>query len=83
VDEDVCIGCGVCEDDRCPIREVRIIEDIAQVNPNLCIGCGLCVTTCEAEAISIVPCEHASDTLASVSEMGLRVVQRMAGSMIL
>ena len=30
-------------------------EDVAQVNLDRCIGCGLCVTTCETEAMSLMP----------------------------
>ena len=73
VDEDVCIGCGVCEDERCPIGAVQVVEDVARVDPELCIGCGLCATTCEVEAISMVPREHAPETPSTVSEMGLKI----------
>ena len=73
VNEDLCIGCGVCEDDRCPMGAVQIVEDIARVDPELCIGCGLCATTCEVEAISMVPRKYAPEPPATVSEMGLKV----------
>lgn len=73
VDGDVCVGCGTCEDDRCPIGAVQVVESVAQVDPVLCIGCGLCATTCDAEAISMVPREQAPEPPATVSELGVRV----------
>jgi Fe-S-cluster-containing hydrogenase component 2 len=30
-------------------------EEVAQVDKERCIGCGLCVTTCETEAMKLIP----------------------------
>jgi electron transport complex protein RnfB len=52
---------------------VKVIEGMATVDPNRCIGCGLCVTTCEAEAIRMVPREQAPEPPATISEMGIKI----------
>jgi heterodisulfide reductase subunit A len=64
VDEEMCRGCGRCEE-ICPYKaielhereielETRTIKTIkAHVNPGVCKGCGLCVVTCPVSAIKI------------------------------
>ncbi|NVM37232.1 MAG: 4Fe-4S binding protein [Candidatus Lokiarchaeota archaeon] len=52
VDEDLCVGCGICED-RCNMEAIHIEDDIAHVNKARCIGCGVCVPTCTSEAIQL------------------------------
>lgn len=55
VDDDACVGCGICLD-RCQMDAVTMgDEDIARVDLDRCIGCGLCVTTCDAEAMALQP----------------------------
>lgn len=49
VDEDACIGCGVCAD-RCHMDAVSM-EDTAGVDPERCIGCGICVPECPTGAM--------------------------------
>jgi electron transport complex protein RnfB len=73
VDPELCTGCGVCEEDRCPMEAIRVVEDVAHVDLERCIGCGLCATACEFEAISMLPREEASETPKTISEMGLTV----------
>lgn len=54
VDEEVCIGCGTCEE-RCPMDAVGVGEDgKAHVDPAHCIGCGVCVPTCPSTAITLI-----------------------------
>jgi electron transport complex protein RnfB len=54
VDEDICIGCGTCED-RCPVDAIEVNDDdIAVVNDDLCIGCGVCTPTCPTGAIGLI-----------------------------
>jgi Fe-S-cluster-containing hydrogenase component 2 len=74
VEPDQCVGCGVCEDERCPVDAVKVVEDIARVNSEQCIGCGLCATTCEEDSIkmSFRGLED-QEPPATVSEMGLKV----------
>lgn len=74
VEPDQCVGCGVCEDERCPFEAVRVVDDVAMVNSEQCIGCGLCATTCEEEAINMsFRGLGVQESPATVSEMGLKV----------
>ncbi len=52
VDEDYCIGCGICEDE-CQFDAIAI-EEIAVINRDKCVGCGVCARSCPEEAISLV-----------------------------
>ncbi len=74
VDAEICQGCGVCEDERCPVSAIRVNDSVAVVDPERCIGCGLCVTTCNDEAVSLIPRKQAPDTPQTAAEMGLKVV---------
>ena len=51
IDEKLCIGCGICED-QCPFAAIEIVDGIAVVGDN-CTLCGACVEACEVEALSI------------------------------
>ena len=50
VNEDLCIGCGVCADNKCPMEAIQMIDDKPSTNLIRCIGCGLCVSGCPNEA---------------------------------
>ena len=55
VDEEVCIGCGVCET-VCPQAAVTLTAAIgghAVVNANVCRGCGICSADCPSGAIQL------------------------------
>ena len=54
VDEDLCISCGVCLEERCPAGAFEKKEDSYRVIEERCIGCGVCVVTCPTEAISML-----------------------------
>lgn len=54
VDPDKCIGCGTCENDRCPVFAIKVVEGTAVVDEARCIGCGLCDSKCPSEAISLI-----------------------------
>jgi len=74
VDADLCLGCGVCEQERCPVGAVRVGDGAALVDPAVCIGCGLCATACPEEAITMqLRAEPVAAPPATVSEMGMRV----------
>jgi len=73
VDGELCTGCGVCQDERCPVGAVQVIGGTASVVSERCIGCGLCSTTCAAGAMGMVLRERPPETPATVGEMGLAV----------
>ncbi|MFW9826273.1 MAG: 4Fe-4S binding protein [Candidatus Thorarchaeota archaeon] len=52
VDEDLCLGCGTCED-RCNMDAIYVEDNIAYVDKARCIGCGVCIPTCTSEAIHL------------------------------
>lgn len=52
-DADICSGCGECLD-RCQVKAIELVDDIAVIDREQCIGCGLCVSTCSMEALRIV-----------------------------
>ncbi len=51
VDEEKCIGCGVCEAN-CSFGAISVVDGIAVVGDG-CTLCGSCVDTCEPEALHI------------------------------
>jgi electron transport complex protein RnfB len=53
VDEELCLGCGTCEE-RCPVEAIKLNdEEIAQVDESQCLGCGVCIPTCSGEALTL------------------------------
>jgi len=49
IDEKLCIGCGICEDN-CPFGAIQLEGDKAVVGDN-CTLCGSCVEQCEPQAL--------------------------------
>jgi ferredoxin len=54
IDPDLCTGCGTCAEERCQVGAVQEEDDVYEVIRDKCIGCGICITTCPADAISLV-----------------------------
>jgi len=51
INEDLCVGCGVCVDD-CPVEAITLKENQkAIINDNVCIRCGKCHETCPEDAV--------------------------------
>ncbi len=50
VDENECIGCGVCVDE-CPADALSLVEGIAKMDIAMCIRCGVCHEVCPEEAV--------------------------------
>jgi ferredoxin len=51
VNEDMCVGCGVCIDE-CPVAAITQREDrTAIINEDECIRCGKCHDVCPEDAI--------------------------------
>ena len=53
VNDDVCDGCGICEE-RCQMDAITIENEKSIVNLGRCIGCGVCIPTCPNDAINLV-----------------------------
>jgi electron transport complex protein RnfB len=75
VQKDDCTGCGICVDERCPVKAITITDDIAFVNEAECIGCGLCVTGCTVEAINLVERKQLPSIPATIQDMGVQILQ--------
>ena len=52
---------------------IKVRESVAVVDPERCIGCGLCVTTCDVEAVHMVPRQHAAEPPRTITEMALKI----------
>ena len=71
VDEDLCIGCGLCIS-LCPYGAIEKDEKgIARVNEVLCKGCGTCGASCPKRAITM---HHFTDE--QILAQGLVVLRR-------
>jgi ferredoxin len=53
VDEESCLGCGVCAD-LCQFGALSLSAGLAVVDAARCMGCGVCVSSCAQEALSLV-----------------------------
>ncbi len=53
IDQDRCVGCGVCADERCQVNAIESDGDIYRVIKKRCIGCGLCISSCPEEAATL------------------------------
>jgi len=70
IDPDLCVSCGTCADERCPMEAITEGDDAYEVNRDRCIGCGVCVPTCPSDALSLVrkpedECGQAPDNMVS------------------
>jgi len=76
-DSELCTGCGICAEERCPVGAVIVVEERAEVDPSRCIGCGLCVTGCPNRAMTLKKQgEGATVPPLNTTEMGLRILQQ-------
>jgi ferredoxin len=72
---DDCNGCGICVDERCPMKAITITDTIAVVDEKRCIGCGLCVTGCPTNAMALVDRPAPSHPVCANSrDLGMKVL---------
>jgi ferredoxin len=57
VDQDLCIGCGTCEE-ICQFRAISMPDGYSQVDYDNCMGCGVCVEHCSEGALLLVRDEN-------------------------
>jgi len=82
VDEELCIGCGLCEE-LCPYGAPRVEEGKSKIVDVLCRGCGVCAAECPRRAITM---RHYSDQQflaqveAAIVPEGLEVREYNGGS---
>lgn len=75
VNSDECTGCGLCADERCPMKAIEIKDDTAIVDTANCIGCGLCVTGCPAEAVELSEREQIPTVPSTAQDMIVKTLQ--------
>lgn len=54
IDNDECVSCGVCKDERCQVNAIEENDDAYSIVKDKCIGCGICISTCPADAIKLI-----------------------------
>ncbi|HQP31818.1 MAG TPA: 4Fe-4S binding protein [Deltaproteobacteria bacterium] len=74
IDEETCTGCGVCTEERCPVKAIAINDFIAHVDTTACIGCGLCATACPPQAITMVRRAQPCEVPLTTQELGVKVL---------
>jgi ferredoxin len=74
VENETCTGCGICAEERCPVKAITIEQDQAVVNREICIGCGLCVTACPTKALTLARRLTPAEVPATTQELGVRVL---------
>jgi Na+-translocating ferredoxin:NAD+ oxidoreductase subunit B len=69
-----CNGCGICAKERCPVKAIEMVGEVATIHRDRCIGCGLCVSACPVDAMRLLARDPAPEVPDSVVGMGLTVV---------
>ncbi len=73
---DNCNGCGICADDRCPVKAITIQDDLAVIAEARCIGCGLCVSGCPTGTMAMKNRVAPSHPVCPSSrDLGMKVLQ--------
>ena len=70
-----CTGCGICADERCPMKAITLEEGLPEINSTLCIGCGLCVTGCPEDALKLVRREDARLPAPTGRDIGMTILK--------
>ncbi|MBF7084301.1 4Fe-4S dicluster domain-containing protein [Desulfallas sp. Bu1-1] len=73
LDGSLCTGCGICAEERCPVKALNIEGDHAVFHPEKCIGCGLCVSTCPTGALRLEKRANHQPPPATTGELVARI----------
>jgi Pyruvate/2-oxoacid:ferredoxin oxidoreductase delta subunit len=74
-DMEKCVGCGICADERCPMKAIEMVDKKPVVTVDKCIGCGVCASGCPHDAIRMERCADIPEPPANTMEMGMRLLQ--------
>ena len=74
-DMEKCVGCGICADERCPMKAIDMVDEKPVVTVGKCIGCGVCASGCPHGAIRMERCADVPEPPANTMEMGMRLLQ--------
>ncbi len=74
-DSDLCTGCGTCVE-ICPMKAIKLKDDLSVIKRRRCIGCGNCVVKCPSEAIRIYKRERQFTPFPSMDALYERIMQR-------
>ena len=75
LEPELCTGCGICAEERCPMEAVHLPDGFPQVNEKRCIGCGLCVTGCPEGALKLVRREGAPVPAPTIRDMNMTILK--------
>ncbi len=74
-DHEKCVGCGICANERCPVKAIEMIDEKPVLKIERCIGCELCSTGCTQDAILMKRSADIPEPPANYMELGLRLLQ--------
>ncbi len=69
-----CAGCGECIK-WCPSGAIKVINQKAQIDPNICIGCGECISACPQKCINLAWDETAENLQKKFVETAAGVIK--------
>jgi len=74
-DMEKCVGCGICAEERCPMKAIEMVDKKPVVAFEKCIGCGVCASGCPHDAIRMERSAEVPEPPANTMEMGMRLLQ--------
>ena len=72
VDRDICVGCGVCENN-CAHDAIHVADGSAHINYENCKGCGRCIGVCPQGALHTGEAEGCAILARKIAEYSLAV----------